>query len=74
MAENTNVSKVANARKNFVKFFKEIRTELKKVIWPTREQLTNNTITVLLACLVIGAIIWIVDFGLTKVVEWTLAR
>lgn len=74
MAENANGSKFTAARKNFVKFFKEIRNELKKVIWPTREQLTNNTITVLLATLVVGVIIWVVDFGLTKLVEVTLAR
>jgi len=74
MAESANLSKAAVARRNIVRFFKEIRTELKKVIWPTREQLVNNTITVLLATLVIGAIIWVVDFGLTKIVELTLAR
>jgi len=74
MAESANLSKAAVARKNIVRYFKEIRTELKKVIWPTREQLVNNTITVLLATLVIGVIIWVVDFGLTKIVELTLAR
>ncbi len=74
MAENAGTSKMAKARKNLVRFFKDIRTELKKVIWPTREQLTNNTITVLLTCLVVGAVIWIADGVLTKIVEWTLAK
>mgnify|MGYP005840891543 CR=1 FL=1 len=74
MAENVSVSKFTAARKNLVRFFKDIRAELKKVIWPTRAQLINNTVTVLLACFVIGAIIWIIDLGLTKVIELTLAR
>ena len=74
MAENAGTSKMAKARKNLVRFFKDIRTELKKVIWPTRDQLINNTITVLLTCLVVGAVIWIADGVLTKVVEWTLAK
>jgi preprotein translocase subunit SecE len=74
MAENVNVSKFAAARKNIVRFFKEIRAELKKVIWPTREQLVNNTITVLIACVVVGVIIWIIDLGLTKLIELTLVR
>jgi len=74
MAENVSVSKFAAARKNIVRFFKEIRMELKKVVWPTRKQLVNNTITVLIACLIIGAIIWIVDFGLKKIVELTLTK
>lgn len=74
MAENAGTSKFAKARKNFVRFFRDIRTELKKVIWPTREQLTNNTITVLLTCLVVGAIIWIADEALNYLVKWTLAK
>lgn len=80
MAENTvtskqaKPSKLANARKNTVKFFKDVRSELKKVIWPTRQQLINNTTTVLVVCLLVGALIWIVDQGLTKVVEWTLTK
>lgn len=46
------------------RFFKEIRMEMKKVIWPTKQQLINNTLTVFAACLFIGAVIWIADAGL----------
>jgi preprotein translocase subunit SecE len=74
MAENEKSPKLGKVRKNFVRFFKDIRAELKKVIWPNREQLTNNTISVLLACLLVGAMIWIVDYGLTKLIELTLTR
>jgi len=74
MADNVKVSKFANARKRFVRFFKDTKSELKKVIWPTKQQMVNNTLTVLLFCLVIGIIIWLVDFGLTKVLELTLLK
>lgn len=43
------------------KFIREVRMELKKVIWPSRQQLVNNTLIVFLACLSIGAIVWIAD-------------
>lgn len=46
------------------RFIKEVRMEIKKVIWPTRQQLVNNTLTVLIACLMIGIIIWAADTGL----------
>jgi preprotein translocase subunit SecE len=46
------------------KFFKEIRTEMKKVIWPTRQQLVNYTLVVFTACLVVGVVIWVADAGL----------
>lgn len=64
MADDVKVSKFGNARKNIVKFFKEVRSELKKVIWPTRTQLINNTFTVLMCCLIVGAIIWVSDYAL----------
>ena len=74
MAENAGTSKLAKARKNLVRFFKDIKTELKKVIWPTRQQLTNNTITVLLTCFVVGGIIWVADLALDNLVKWTLSK
>ena len=43
-------------------FFKGIFSELKKVTWPTKKQVFNNTISVLVFCLVVGAVIWIADF------------
>ena len=74
MTENASTSKLANTRKKLVKFFKDIRNELKKVIWPTRNQLINNTITVLAVCLLVGIVIWVSDEVLTKIVEWTLTK
>ena len=74
MAEDVKVSKFVSARKNLVKFFREVRSELKRVIWPTRQQLINNTVTVLLACLVLGAIIWVADFTFGKAAELILTR
>jgi preprotein translocase subunit SecE len=72
MADEVKVSKFATTRKNLVKFFKEVRSELKKVIWPSRTQLRNNTFTVLACCLIVGAIIWVVDYGLGQVIQNTL--
>jgi len=46
------------------RFVREVRMELKKVIWPTKAQLVNNTLIVFAACLIIGGIIWIADAGL----------
>ncbi|HEX2946326.1 MAG TPA: preprotein translocase subunit SecE [Clostridia bacterium] len=74
MTENARTSKLAAFGKRIVKFTKDIRTELKKVIWPTRAQLINNTVSVLGICLVIGVVIWASDTVLGKVIEWTLNR
>ena len=49
-------------RKNpITKWFREMRSELKKVVWPTPKQIVNNT-TVALAVMVASAIvIWGID-------------
>jgi len=74
MAENVKVSKLAKIRKSTAKFFKEIKLELKKVVWLSRDQLIKNTATVIGFCLFFGIIIWIADFGLSKLIEVTLGR
>ena len=42
-------------------WFREMKSELKKVVWPDRKTVIANTGTVLLCSLVIGACIWISD-------------
>ncbi|MCR4435289.1 MAG: preprotein translocase subunit SecE [Clostridiales bacterium] len=74
MADVAKTSKFNNFVKNTTRFFKEIKSELKKVIWPDRNQLINNTVTVLMVCLLIGAVIWISDFALTKLSELVFIR
>ena len=39
-----------------------MRSELKKVVWPTASTTAKNTGTVLLCSLVVGACIWIFDY------------
>jgi preprotein translocase subunit SecE len=72
MAEKT--KKVNVIKNRTVKFFKELRSELKKVVWLNMNQLKNNTVTVLLACLLVGSIIWIADILLDELVKLTLVR
>lgn len=57
-------------------FFKGVKAELKKVVWPTKKQLINNTILVLLLVVALSVIIlgfdMILKFGDTKI--WELIR
>ena len=40
-------------------FFKDVKAELKKVIWPTPKQLLNNTVAVIVIVLIVGAIVFL---------------
>ena len=42
-------------------FLGEVRTEMSKVVWPTREQVKSYTITVLVASVVIASLIGLWD-------------
>ncbi|MBE6950287.1 MAG: preprotein translocase subunit SecE [Ruminococcaceae bacterium] len=44
------------------KFFREMRSELKKVVWPTKEQVIKNALIVAGCVLVVGLFIWLFDF------------
>ena len=44
------------------KWFREMRSELKKVVWPSGKQLLHNTLIVLGAVLVVGIIVVFFDW------------
>lgn len=43
------------------RFVREVKAELKKVVWPTKKELINYTIVVFITVLVVSALIGIVD-------------
>ena len=44
------------------RYFRELRSELKKVVWPTKEQVLKNALIVAGCVLVVGLFIWLFDF------------
>ncbi|MEK7605633.1 MAG: preprotein translocase subunit SecE [Patescibacteria group bacterium] len=52
-----------------VAFIQQTFDELKKVVWPTREQLVRLTFIVIFISVVVGLYIGGIDFILTKLTE-----
>jgi preprotein translocase subunit SecE len=50
-------------------FYKETATELKKASWPSRTELRDSTIVVLVATVILGSFIALTDFSLMNGVE-----
>ena len=44
------------------RYFRELRSELKKVVWPTPKQVAKNTLVVLACVIIVGVFIWLFDF------------
>ena len=59
-------AKKANWFKRFfgaiARYFRELRSELKKVVWPTYQQVLKNAAIVIGCVLVVGIFIWVFDF------------
>ena len=50
--------------RGFVTFFEEVKAELKKCAWPTRPELAESTVVVIVASVMLGAFVGFSDFGL----------
>ena len=61
MAEAKKENFFARAGKRISRWFREMKSELKKVVWPTKSQMVNNTVIVLVCMLIVGICIWVFD-------------
>lgn len=55
-----------------VAFLRDYKSEVKKIVWPGIKMVLKNTLIVLIMCLLIGALIWLLDFGLGQLLELIL--
>ena len=53
-------------------YIKEVIQEMKKVTWPTREELQGSTMVVVIFALVMGAFVASIDFCLSQLVRFFL--
>ena len=56
------VSGLKTFSRGVVRWFREMRSELKKVVWPTWKQVLNNSWVVIVMVLIVGVIIGVFDF------------
>ncbi|RPI69216.1 MAG: preprotein translocase subunit SecE [Ignavibacteriae bacterium] len=50
-------------------FFTDVSKEMKKVSWPTRDQLRESTVVVIVTCLVITGIVFVIDQAMTQIMN-----
>lgn len=51
--------------KRTVEFFKDARTEVRKVVWPSRTETTQTTLTVFMIVIIVGIFLWLLDMLLS---------
>lgn len=65
MGETTNTSSEKVPKKSF---FKGLKTEFKKIVWPDQETVGKQTLTVIIISIILGSVIGLLDL----VIKWGL--
>ena len=73
MAEVKKENWIKRAFGSVCRYFRELKSELKKVVWPTPKQVLKNTLIVMACVLVVGVFIWMFDAVATKGVAALIA-
>jgi preprotein translocase subunit SecE len=53
-----------------VEFFRDSRLEMRKVVWPTREETTQSTMVVAVMVVVLSILLWGMDSVLVWLIGW----
>jgi preprotein translocase subunit SecE len=53
-------------------FVLEVLAEFRKVTWPSRQELINSTVVVIVVTVVLAAFLGAIDIVLARAVEWVL--
>ena len=57
-----------------VGFGRESRTEVRKVVWPTRQETIQTTMMVIVAVIILGILLWLIDMVLVNAVQYLTGR
>ena len=62
------ISSTTNLGQNLIGFGRESRMEVRKVVWPTRQETVQTTFMVMVAVIVIGIFLWLIDMLLAQAI------
>ena len=63
---------MAQAKFNVMGFFHEVQEEIRRVSWPTREELLGSALVVFVGVVILATFISACDFVLSKLAHWLL--
>ena len=63
------ISATTTLGQNLIGFGREARMEVRKVVWPTRQETVQTTFMVMVAVIIIGIFLWLVDMVLAQAIQ-----
>ena len=67
------VAKITDWSQNTKQFYTDVRSEMKKVTWPPRQEVVGTTVVVIVAVFFFGLYLGLVDYLLTLGLNWVLS-
>jgi preprotein translocase subunit SecE len=55
------------------KFFGQVKSELKKVAWPSRDEIISSTVVVLISTLILALFIGVCDLFLSRIINFLIS-
>lgn len=68
-SKQSNKSNQKKDRQGILEYFKGVKLEMKKVVWPTRKELGSFTVVVLCTCAAFALLFWGVDSGVLAAIK-----
>ncbi|MDH5712025.1 MAG: preprotein translocase subunit SecE [Gammaproteobacteria bacterium] len=59
---------------SIVGFGRESRAEVRKVVWPTRQETIQTTMMVIVTVIILGIFLWLIDMVLVSAVQYLTGR
>jgi len=56
-------------KQKIIDFFEDVVKEMKKVTWPTKDELLNSTNVVIAVCVVMAILAFVIDKGITTIFQ-----
>ncbi len=63
------ISSTTALGQNLISFGREARMEVRKVVWPTRQETVQTTFMVIVAVIIIGIFLWLIDMLLAEAIQ-----
>jgi len=63
------ISSTTRIGQGLIGFARESRMEVRKVVWPTRQETIQTTFMVIVAVIIIGIFLWLIDMLLAQAIQ-----
>jgi len=62
------MAEIEKKQGRIAKFFRDLKSERKKVTWPTMEETKKRTWVVIVELVIVAAVVGLLDFGFSKLI------